>query len=623
MKRRRKWIGFGFALAAALLLATFTPWQDDDTGRRPDNGGEPRPAASEQRFKAAAVRRDAQATARLCTLECVREFRKLANGGGDAEMKRMLRSHPHMEYARMTGPEGRRSEAGKIPPGQDRSIVRELDQAERAARRGAQYESAPLLHGGHRYLVLAVPGNRGGGVAGVVRQDIVDQVERQQKRNLRLVPYPSEGRYRTESAEPNTTRDITVKSGQDNGNASHYHIDEVVVRFRTPPSDEQMNAIMRQIDGKAVRKLGYTHVFTSKSMDVEKLMRYFAESWKPVYVEPHYLYLTNEEADESPGGDGKPIVPNDLLYAQYQWNLPQIETEKGWNLSKGSEEVKIAVLDTGVQADHPDLVGKLAEGLNMIDDNLAPDDDVGHGTHVAGIIAASVNNGEGVAGMSWYNKIMPVKVLDATGAGTTYSVAEGIIWATDHGAKVINMSLGNYASAMFLQDAIRYAYDRDVVLIAASGNDDTDRPGYPAAYPEVVAVAATDARARKAAFSNYGDYIDVAAPGDNIPSTYPGNQYAALSGTSMASPHVTALAALIRSVNPALTNVEVMELLRTSATDLGDKGKDVYFGYGQIDVARALESADQSADSLGGLAQRMERRIASLKARYGFGVRAE
>ena len=173
-----------------------------------------------------------------------------------------------------------------------------------------------------------------------------------------------------------------------------------------------------------------------------------------------------------------------------------------------------------------------------------PDDDVGHGTHVSGIIGATVNNSEGVAGMSWYNKIMPVKVLDSSGAGSTYSVAQGIIWATDHGAKVINMSLGNYAQADFLHDAIKYAYEHDVVMIAASGNDNTDRPGYPAAYPEVFAVAATDSNKEKASFSNYGDYIDVAAPGDSIASTYPGSQYAALSGTSMASPHVAALSRL-------------------------------------------------------------------------------
>jgi type VII secretion-associated serine protease mycosin len=304
-------------------------------------------------------------------------------------------------------------------------------------------------------------------------------------------------------------------------------------------------------------------------------------------------------------------VPNDLLYSEYQWNLPVIETLEGWNISRGDESVIVAVLDTGIDLNHPDLRGKLAEGRNFVDESAAPDDDVGHGTHVAGIIAATVDNMEGVAGLSWYNRVMPVKVLDSTGAGSTYSVAQGIIWATDQGARVINMSLGNYVDAEFLHDAIRYAYDRDVVLIAATGNDNTEQPGYPAAYPEVFAVAATDWNNEKSVFSNYGDYVDVAAPGESIASTYYQQQYAALSGTSMASPHVAALAAMIRSVNPDLTNEEVMEIMRQTATDLGEPGKDKYYGYGLIDVKRALESAASYEQSILMWPKRLAKRLES------------
>lgn len=164
-------------------------------------------------------------------------------------------------------------------------------------------------------------------------------------------------------------------------------------------------------------------------------------------------------------------------------------------------------------------------GYNVIDPASDPMDDVGHGTHVSGIIGALVNNNEGVAGISWYNKMLPVKALDKSGSGTTYSVAEGIIWAADNGAKVINMSLGNYADSQFLHDAVKYAFDKDVVLVAASGNDNTERPGYPAAYPEVLAVAATDSNLKRASYSNYGDYIDVAAPEPALP--------APIRGTSM------------------------------------------------------------------------------------------
>jgi len=252
----------------------------------------------------------------------------------------------------------------------------------------------------------------------------------------------------------------------------------------------------------------------------------------------------------------------------------------------------------------------------VVDTANSPTDDVGHGTHVAGVIAALVNNYQGVAGMTWSNPVIPVKVLDETGAGSTYAVAQGIIWATDNGAKVINLSLGNYAEANFLHDAIKYAFDRDVVLVAASGNDSTEQPGYPAAYPEVLAVSATDTSKNLASFSNFGEYIDVAAPGVNIPSTYPENRYAAMSGTSMASPHVAALAALIRSVNPALKNTEVIDIIRNTAEDLGPKGKDKYFGYGQIDVLKALESAANSQNMLTFWPRRLSLEYEKIKRKY-------
>jgi len=644
MAGRTNWPRWLAAGAAAAALIAFLPWQAGERTGGEDGDGTTSGtyAAQEQSRKIAIVRRDAEATAKLCTLECSKEFRSLRAGDGAEKLRLLLRHHPHMAYVRIKDGGGKSTEAGKMPAedGGDSWEAR-LATAEREARAGRAYVSDPVRLGGSRYIVLGVPAAGGGGtVSGIIRQNVVDEVERRQKQFLRLVPYPAEGRYKTESAKPNSTEDITVRTGEDNGSASHYHINEAVVRFRRPPTDAEIRRIMKDIDGASVRKLGYAHVFTSRSMEADDLIAYFREHWNPVYAEPHYLYLANgpggrtRDADgagsrakaadfrESRAGNGADetrdeIVPNDLLYSAYQWNLPAIETERGWALSRGSDDIVIAVLDTGVQLDHPDLQGRIAEGINLVGEG-EPEDDVGHGTHVAGIIAATVNNGEGVAGLSWRGRIMPVKVLDSTGSGTTYSVAEGIIWATDHGADVINMSLGNYASAEFLHDAIRYAYDRGVVLVAASGNDNTDQPGYPAAYPEVFAVAATDANDGKAPYSNFGDYIDVAAPGDTIASTYPGNQYAALSGTSMASPHVAALAGLIKSVNPDLTNEEIMDIMRKTAVDLGDKGRDVYFGYGKIDVVRALEAAEQSANTLGGLRLRFERRMEELRKRFGF-----
>ncbi|CAM3117667.1 S8 family peptidase [Paenibacillus lupini] len=611
----KKWIGLCAIIA---LVAIVVP-----AGRYifPDRNN-PAPQSKgfsveqEKTLKIKTLNKDMDATSLLCTTECSKEFHKLMASGNAKinnptdRITHMMNMHKHMSYISWIN--GNRSvERGALPDKKAASFVAE---AKAKVKAGNSYQSEPFINDtGSRYMVLGVPSgkNNGIGVVGVINQNIVMQVERHQKRNLRLVPYPSEGNYRIESVEPGANRETTVHDGEDNGNASHYHVRDVVVHFQNKLTDKQLDQIKQKINAQHIQQIGDTYVFRSKDMDADKMVHYFQKSWKTEYVEPHYLYMTNETTN-----DADVITPNDALYSQYQWNLPSIETEKGWGLSKGNDKVIVAILDTGVQADHPDLKGKLLDGTNIVDADAAPNDDVGHGTHVAGIIGASVNNGEGVAGISWYNKIMPVKVLDSSGAGSTYSVAQGIIWATDHGAKVINMSLGNYAQAEFLHDAIKYAYDHDVVMVAASGNDNTDRPGYPAAYPEVFAVAATDASNNKASFSNFGDYIDVAAPGDSIASTYPGSQYAALSGTSMASPHVAALAGLIRSINPDLNNEEVMEIMRKSAVDLGNKGKDNYFGYGLIDVDKALKAASNYTTALQNFPSQTERRLEAISRKY-------
>lgn len=480
-----------------------------------------------------------------------------------------------------------------LPDGTDQEnklLVKYLNTAKSALKGNQSYESPTFIMGKEKYYFIAQRNQeRSVGVIALVNQKVLGRVAEHQLKNLRLIPYPKEGKYRVESVHTDTLKDITVKTGHDNENASHFYENEIVVRFRNrPPTSAQFQTIAAEIDCKQPRKLGYAYIFRSSTMNYQQLKTYFTRKWNPAYTEPHYMYLTNDATTKNTEGT---VEPNDMLFSTYQWNLPAIATEQGWNLSKGNEDVIVAVVDTGVQINHPDLQGKLLTGYNAISNSSTPEDDVGHGTHVAGIIGALVNNGEGVAGISWYNKILPVKALDNSGAGTTYSVAEGIIWAADNGAKVINLSLGNYADSQFLHDAIKYAYDRDIVLVSAAGNDNTERPGYPAAYPEVIAVAATNANHEKASFSNYGDYIDVAAPGESIASTYPDSQYAALSGTSMASPHVAALAGLVRSLNPDLSNKEVMELLTENAADLGTPGYDNYFGWGQVDIYKTLQAA--------------------------------
>ncbi|MBM4763453.1 S8 family peptidase [Bacillus sp. B15-48] len=368
---------------------------------------------------------------------------------------------------------------------------------------------------------------------------------------------------------------------------SHYLDHEVTVQFKDEPEAEQLDQMAKRINGWVVKNDGLLYVFRSKNLETPELIEYFHSKEIVEFAEPQYILMQNEIPEQH-----QFTLPNDQLYMEdYQWNLPIIGTEHGWNISRGSEDVTIAVIDTGVDLDHPDLVNRLVEGYNVLGDNSFPDDDNGHGTHVAGIIASETNNREGTAGLTWFSKIMPIKAMGTEGFGTTFDIAKGIIWAVDHGADVLNLSLGNYKESNVLEKAIQYAYNHNVVIIAAAGNDATKQPSYPAAYPEVLSVSAVSIDGSLAEFSNYGNYINISAPGEYIPSTYFNEQYAALSGTSMAAPHVAGLAGLIKSTNRDLTNKEIMKIIQTSAIDLGKRGRDDQFGYGMIDVNEALKKA--------------------------------
>ncbi|MGE5701384.1 MAG: S8 family peptidase [Clostridia bacterium] len=363
---------------------------------------------------------------------------------------------------------------------------------------------------------------------------------------------------------------------------SHFVEHEVVVRFAPRPSNQVIQKMLKQVDGKIKRDYGRAMIIKSHSFTTQQLMQHFAEHPDSVFAEPNYLLLPNRK-------------PNDSMYRPYQWNLPMIGMEKSWDISQGSSNVIVAVVDTGVDLDHPEFKGKLVKGYNFIDNSNVPMDDNGHGTHVSGVIAARTNNKTGIAGMSWNSKIMPIKAIGSDGSGSAFDIAQGIYWATDHGADVINLSVGNYTSSAALKEACKYAFDHNVVLVAASGNDASSQPSYPAAYKEVMSVAAVDHRKKQADFSNYGDYVDVAAPGVDIASTYISSDYAALSGTSMACPHVTALASLIRSVQPGMKNTEVIKLIQRTAVDLGPPGKDQAYGYGLINVNQALTQVQKPA----------------------------
>ncbi|HYL52800.1 MAG TPA: S8 family serine peptidase [Acidimicrobiia bacterium] len=295
--------------------------------------------------------------------------------------------------------------------------------------------------------------------------------------------------------------------------------------------------------------------------------------------------------------DDRPVSElGDPLRPQ-QWALDQTSFELAWPTVSGSG-VTVAVVDTGVLAAHEDLAGAVVAGTDLASDAHSVDpfgtgmvDPAGHGTHVAGIIGARVNNGRGIAGAAPNVKILPVRVLDAHGTGVASNVAEGIIWAADHGARVINLSLGGGPSPG-METAMQYANGKGAVVLAAAGNSyqSGNAPTYPAAYPEAIAVASVNQSLSHSSFSNTGSYVDIAAPGEMILSTYSGSthDYEWMSGTSMATPYASAAAALIVGTNPSLSAADIERALESTARDLGAPGRDDTFGYGLIDPRAAV-----------------------------------
>jgi thermitase len=283
------------------------------------------------------------------------------------------------------------------------------------------------------------------------------------------------------------------------------------------------------------------------------------------------------------------LIPNDP-YWSLQWGPQKIQADQAWDTTVGSSSVLVAIVDTGIDYTHPDIAPNYAlGGYDWVNNDTDPMDDNGHGTHCAGIIAAAINNNIGIAGLAQV-RVMAEKGLDSSGWGTEDWLANAIVHAVDAGAKIISMSWGGYGDSQLIYDAITYAYDAGVLLVAAAGNDATNMKLYPAGYKEVIAVAATDESDQPAWFSNYGDWIDLAAPGVDIYSTVPWG-YASMSGTSMACPHVSGVAALVWSLYPDKARDWVREWLKYTADDLGDPGYDVRYGYGRVNAANAVEWA--------------------------------
>jgi subtilisin family serine protease len=273
--------------------------------------------------------------------------------------------------------------------------------------------------------------------------------------------------------------------------------------------------------------------------------------------------------------------PNDPHWGA-QWGPKRVAAPTAWDGSRGSGSAVIAVLDTGVDFGHEDLRGATLPGFDFVNNDTDPADDQGHGTAAAGVAAARTNNTLGVAGMCWSCPIMPVKVLDANGSGSTSTVAQGIVWATDNGARVISMSLGGPGATQTLADAVAYAASKGVVLVAAAGNSSSSTPFYPAAYPSVIAVGGTDSADRLYGWSNYGSWVHVAAPGCNVAPLRSGG-YGTFCGTSSATPIVAGLAGLVLAARPDVSNLTVSQTIMGTATPIGGAVQ-----HGIVNAARSL-----------------------------------
>jgi subtilisin family serine protease len=275
------------------------------------------------------------------------------------------------------------------------------------------------------------------------------------------------------------------------------------------------------------------------------------------------------------------VTPDDSAWPQ-QTGLRIAGFPAAWDVTQGSSRVVVAVIDTGVDSSHPDLQGALLPGYDVVNGDSNPMDDHGHGTAVAGVIAARAGNRIGGAGICWRCLILPVKVLDATGSGDDTLIAAGIVWATDHGAKVINLSLGGPGTTTELTNAIAYATGKGAIVVAAAGNSGTTTQFYPAADPRAISVAATTTADQRYSWSNYGSWVRMAAPGCNVAPVL-GGGYGNFCGTSSAAPLVSGLVALELSAQPSAAPQQLQQALAGAARPLPGVVQ-----YGRIDAGKTL-----------------------------------
>lgn len=378
------------------------------------------------------------------------------------------------------------------------------------------------------------------------------------------------------SAEPQTPA-----SAQPQTRTVHYAKGRLLVQTRAGLTDKALDNLLKPHGGKRRWRIPQINVHVielpdpSSEVAVAKLLR-------------KHPALKFAEVDVAFPPE---LVPDDPYYGN-AWHLPRIGGPAAWDLSTGAG-VTIAILDSGVDASHPDLAAQLVPGWNTYDNNSDTRDVYGHGTKVAGAAAAVGGNMLGVTGVAWRARIMPMRVTDTSGWAYSSTLAQAITWAADHGARVANASFSGVAGNSTVQSAAQYMRSKGGTVVVAAGNTGIAESYAPSSALTVV--AATDADDVRAGFSSYGDFVDLAAPGVNIWSTTSGGGYGGVSGTSFAAPVTAGVYALMIAANPALPAETLDSLLFATASDLGAAGYDTYYGSGRVDATAAVTAAAASA----------------------------
>ena len=363
---------------------------------------------------------------------------------------------------------------------------------------------------------------------------------------------------------------------------------EILVKFKPGTSADTMSEVHRQYGGRVTLVIPRieVHVVEILASQVEHVLIAYNRN-------PHVEFAEiNAPLDVAE-------VPDDTSFAQ-QWGMVKIQAPEAWDITHGSAGVNIAILDYGIDQDHPDVSSKITANANFTTSGTVDDLD-GHGTHLAGIAGAVTGNNFGVAGVGYDSSLMNGKILRESVGGFSSWLANGMIWATDNGADVISISFITSGASGTLENAVNYAWDNGVVVVAAAGNNGNNTPQYPGAFANAIAVAATDSTDALAGFSSFGNWVNVAAPGVTIYSTLPGGTYGNRSGTSMAAPHVSGLVALLFAIaidtnENGFVNDEVRSAIEATAEDIGVAG----IGTGRINALLAVNSLSSTPATIGG-----------------------